>query len=733
MTPSLEAEIKVPLSVEVDIVPSDDAIELKRQEDEKTLRTALDRLEQAQIAESEIRRRALDDLQFRAGIQWPDNIQQDRERDGRPCLVINRLPQFVQQVTNDQRQNRPSIKVHPVGDGADQETARIIQGLIRHIEYNSNAENAYDTAFDAAATSSFGYFRIVPGFSDPQSFNQELFIRRIRDAFSVYMDPYSQEMDGSDANWGFIEDWLTKDEFARQYPNAQLTSSLGDYSSVGNNPPDWMKGDTFRIAEYFYKELVEKQIFLLKTGQVVRADEVEPTVLRASQAGIDARVVSSRIAKVPVIHWLKINGIEILERTIFPGSYIPIIPVYGAQLWVNGQRIIESVIRHAKDPQRMYNYWKSAETETIALAPRAPFIVAEGQIEGYEQAWSEANRRNHSFLYYKPVSFSGELAPPPQRQSFEPATQAITQAAMLAADDLKATTGVYDASLGQVTPDASGIAIQRRQTQTQISNFHFVDNLHLSMKHAGRILVEIIPKIYDAARTARIIGDDGTQKMVRLNQPWTDENGKEVLYSLDVGKYDVTIDTGPSFASKRQEAATAMAQMTQAYPQLMSIMGDLMIKNMDWPGAQEMSERIKMTLPPTLQTDPKNMKIPPMVQVQMQQMQGMVKNLTDRLNECTKIIETKKLDLESKERIELAKIQADIEINLAKLGSQASIVMLEHEVAAINNRMKLLNANVPIDAQSNFVPEAADGGNYAGAGHVGSGPTGGLPPGIPME
>ncbi len=725
---------QIPLAVEVDVDanPGDDADELARQADQKILDLAIDRLNMAQDAESEIRRRALDDLQFRVGIQWPDNIQQDRERDGRPCLVINRLPQFIQQVTNDQRQNRPAIKVHPVADGADQETAKIIQGLIRHIENQSNAETAYDTAFESAATSSFGYFRIVTDYSDPESFDQEIFVKQVKDPMSVYFDPFSQEPDGGDAEWAFIEDWLQKDAYQDQYPDSALASSLSDYGAVGNNPPDWMKGDSVRIAEYFYIEMKSEMIHLLKTGQIVRNHEVNEIVAKATQAGLDARVINSRMAKIPTVHWLKINGIEILERTIWPGRYIPIIPVYGAQIIVNGQKIIESVIRNAKDSQRMYNYWKSAETETIALAPRTPFIAAEGQLEGYEQEWKTANRRNHAFLYYKPTTIAGQVVPPPARQTFEPATQAITQAAMLAADDLKATTGVYDASLGQTTPDASGIAIQRRTTQTQTSNFHFVDNLHRSMKHCGRILIDVIPKIYDTARTARIVQDDGTQKMVRLNEATKDEAGKDVLYSMDVGKYDVTIDTGPSFASKRQEATTAMAQVTSAYPQLMGICGDLMIKNMDWPGAQEMADRIKLTLPPQLQADPKMQKIPPMVQAQMQQMQAMLKKLTDELNETTKVIETKKLEYEHKERVELMKIQADIEINLAKLGTQSSIALLEQEVGAIHQRMKLLNVNQPIDAPNDFVPEAADGGNYA-AGHIGSGPTGGLPPGIPME
>jgi hypothetical protein len=701
--------------------------------EEDVLRVARTRLTLAEEAESDIRRQALDDLKFRAGIQWPETIQQERERDGRPCLVINRLPQFVQQITNDQRQNRPAIKVHPVTDGADSDTAKIIQGLIRHIEYNSNAEAAYDTAFESAVTNGFGYFRIVTDFARPESFDLEAFIKRIRNPLSVFIDPYSQEPDGSDMKWAFITDDISKDDYKESFPDSKLAAPEADWSAIGNDQPGWVKGDSARIAEYFSIEKQTQILHLLNTGEVVRDGELAQKQMQAQAAHLDASVVSSKVAHIPIVKWRKINGIEILEETEWPGSYIPIIPVYGAEIFVNGRRILESVIRNAKDAQRMYNYWKSAETETIALAPRTPFIVAEGQLEGYEKDWAGANRKNHAFLYYKPTTIAGEQAPPPQRQTFEPATQAITQASMLAADDLKATTGVFDAALGQQTPDASGVAIQSRQGQSQNSNFHFVDNLHRSIKHAGRILVDIIPKIYDTARTARIIHDDGTQKMVRVNEQFQDETGKDRIYSLDAGRYGVTIDTGPSFASKRQEASAAMTEAVRAYPQLMQIIGDLMIKNMDWPGAQEMAERLRLTLPPQLQNDPKAMKIPPQVQAQIQQMQMMVKQLSQELNETTKIIETKKLDLESKERIEFAKLQAEIEISLAKLGTQSSIALLQEEVGAINQRLKLVNMNQPIDVPPDFNPQGADGGNYAGMGHVGSGPTGGPAPGTPME
>lgn len=684
-------------------------------------------------AESEIRRLALEDLKFRKGEQWPDAIEQERARDGRPCLVINKVPQFVNQITNDQRQNRPSIKVHPVDDHADVETAKTIQGLVRHIEYNSNADVAYDTAFESAVVGGRGFWRVLTEYADPLSFDQEILIKRIRNAFSVFFDPYSQEPDGSDANFAFIVEDLSPEEYRNRFPNSKL-ASRSEWDSIGNAAPDWIQSDSARVAEYFTKEFERKELVLLSDGQTLLKSEL-PADLPS-----ELRVIRTRTAAVPVIKWYKLNGIEILEKTDWLGIYIPVVPVYGAELDVDGKRVLEGVVRNAKDPARMYNYWASAETEAIALAPRAPFVAAEGQLEGHESEWASANRRNHSVLRYKPVSVGGQPVPPPQRNAFEPAVQAITQARMLASDDLKSTTGIYDASLGNRSNETSGVAIQRRNIQAQTSTFHFIDNLTRSLRHTGRILIDLIPKIYDTARTARIIGEDGEQRIVKLNQPFV-ENGKEVLYALDTGKYDVTVDVGPSFASKRQEAVNSMLEVTRAYPNLAQIAGDLLVKNMDWPGAQEFAERIKKTLPPNLIDDRKGpqAEVPPQVQQQLQQMGQMVEQLTQQLQAANQKIETKSIELESKERIEMAKLETEATIAFAKLQSAESIELLVQQIAEIDGRQKLLGFDQPFPSNEspqppqNFAPE--DGG-ADGAGYVGQdamNPTGGESPGTHME
>jgi hypothetical protein len=520
--------------------------------DEDILQEAKERFALASKAEFDIRKDFVDDVRFRSGEQWPDKVREDRSQDGRPCLVINRLPTLIHQVTNDQRQNRPAIKVHPIDSAATTETAKIIQGIIRHIEYNSNADVAYDTALELAVTGGFGYFRVLTGFVSAESFDQEIYIKRIRDPLSVYLDPFAQEPDGSDASWGFIVDELSKSEFKSKYPNAKAAMSDFDWKSDDACDPLWFTGEGLKVAEYFYREFQPDTLHLLSTGIPVRSGDLEDHLAKAAESGLQVSVVDSRETQIPVVKWCKIAGNEILESTEWPGSYIPIIPVYGAEIMVNGRRILEGLVRNAKDPQRMLNYWKSAETEAIALAPRAPFIGAEGQFEGHEAEWATANRRNHAYLEYKPTTIAGQMAPPPQRNSVEPAVQAITMASQGAKADLQDTTGIYPAGVGAQSNEISGVAIQKRATQVQTANFHFVDNLTRSLKHAGRILVDLIPEIYDTARAARIIGDDGEQKVVTVNAKTKDENGKEVLYSLDSGRYDVTVDVGPSFASKRQ-------------------------------------------------------------------------------------------------------------------------------------------------------------------------------------
>jgi hypothetical protein len=673
---------------------NDPAKSVNNESEEEILALARKRFNLAVEAEAAIRVDALDDLKFRAGEQWPADVRSARDQDKRPCLTINKLPGQIRQVTNDQRQNRPSIKVSPVDDNADIETAKVLQGIIRHIEYNSNADVAYDTAFEGAATKGLGYFRVITDYADPFSFDQEILIKRVRNSFSVYIDPNYHEPDGSDSNWAFIFEDLSHDDYKAQFGKSKM-ASMDDWKSIGDGAPGWSTKDTCRVAEYFYKTFKQVTLVQLSNGQVIQKDRLpkDPSVMR----GIT--VTAERESVLPAIKWCKINAVEVLEETEWLGNWIPVVPVLGDELDVDGKRILEGMIRHAKDPQRMYNYWSSSATEMIALAPRAPFIGVEGQFEGHEKMWQTANTKNHAFLQYK-AKVGGNVHGAPQRQTYEAPVQSITHAQMQAADDLKATTGVYDASLGNRSNENSGVAIQRRNMQSQTGNFHYIDNLSRAMRHLGRILVDLIPKVYDTAKTVRMIGEDGQATMVAINQIFQ-KDGKDVSHFLGSGKYDVLVATGPSYASKRQEAVASMLDLTKAYPKVAEVAGDLMVRSMDWPGSQEIADRLKKTLPAGLaeDKDQEQSPIPPQIQQQLQQQGQMIQQLTQELHVTHDSIDRKVYEIESKERIEMKKLEVEVEIEMARIGSVESINLLKHEVGQIENRMAMLKFNMPVDVQ----------------------------------
>lgn len=709
------------LEIQDDNKPSNDAdIELS---DEEIINIAKERFRLCQEAESENRSEELDDQKFMIGDQWPSNIKADREQDRRPCLTINRIPQFVRQVTNDQRQNRPSIKINPVDDGASKETAKVLEGMVRHIEYNSHADIAYDTAFESAVKSGIGYFRLVTEYENEMSFQQAIKIKLIKDRFSVYMDPYYQEPDASDAEFGFVFEDMSKDEYKIQFPKSKATS-MTDWESLGNSTADWISLNSIRVAEYYYKVYEDVEICLLSDKSVIEKKDLEKLPDGLPEG---VRVVSERRALLPKIKWVKINGLEVLDRTDIPGKWIPIIPVIGEEQVIEGRRILSGIIRHAKDPQRMYNIWKSAQAEMIGLAPKAPFIGMAGAFEGYEDKWKTAGTRNHAFLEYNPKAIDGTPVTMPQRSAVEPPIQALTAASSEAADDMKATTGVYDATLGNKSNEQSGVAIQRRNIQSQTSNFHFMDNLSRSIRHGGRILINWIPQIYDTATAARIIGENGEVSFVQINQVFQ-EAGEDKAHFLDLGTYDATVSSGPSYETKRQEAVASMLDLTKSIPQAMQMGLDLIIGQMDWPGSEQLADRIKKTLPPNITADDKDQKaISPQIQQQLQQMSQVIQGLTQHLDQSTKIIEQKSLELASKERIALSEQKTQLAIELMKHNQKDAEFIFNKETEHIdrqidldnnqtNNDMAGLNAG-PQSMQSSQQP---NGLGPSGAGSMGA-------------
>jgi hypothetical protein len=618
--------------------------------DEDKMATMRHRLKMAQSAYSDSREDELDDLRFMAGSpdnqwQWPADVLatrgsvQGQTINARPCLTINKLPQHVRQVTNEQRQNRPSGKVIPADDNADVQVAEIFNGVVRHIEYMSDADVAYDTACDNQVTYGEGYIRLLTEYCNDETFDQDIRIARVRNSFSVYMDPTIQDPCGADAEWCFVTEDILKEEYERMFPDATPISTLYSQGVGDQGISSWLQEDTIRIAEYFYNTYEKATLHLYPDNQTAYRGTPQDKQLTA----MFGKPIRSREVDRKKVMWMKTNGFDVLQEREWAGKWIPVVRVIGNEWEVDGQMYISGLVRNAKDAQRMYNYWTSQEAEMLALAPKAPFIGYGGQFEGYEMQWKTANTTNWPYLEVNPdvTDGAGAVLPLPQRAPPPLPQTGLIQAKMGAADDIKGTTGQYDASLGMAGNERSGKAILAREKQGDVGTYHYVDNLARAIRHITRQIVDMIPKIYDTQRIARIIGVDGEVDMVKFN-PSQAEPVKEIrdqmgaliekVYNPSVGTYDVMVTTGPGYMTKRQEALDAMSQILQSNPQLWSVAGDLFIKNMDWPGAQEMAARFKKILDPKVLSE--GDQSPEMMAAQQQ-----LEAMTQELNRMTDIIQ----------------------------------------------------------------------------------------------
>lgn len=671
---------------------------------EKLLNEARERFHQAWEEEQFIRAEAQKDLQFVAGDQWNPEDKQNRKLWKRPCLTFNKLPAYIQQVANEARQNKPVIKFSPVDSGADLETAKIYEGIARHIQYDSDADEAYETALEYAASCSFGYFRYTTTFcsnevpedpTDVSAFDLEIKTRTVPDPFAVYgvIIPAALKQE---CRFAFVVESLTKEEFKAKYPTAQEI----DFAEVSTTRHigDWFMDERIQVAEYWRLEQIATKLNLITDGvqDLVISDDVLPEGFKLKR--------SRRLLK-NVVKSCLINGVEVLPDTeeTWPGSSIPIVPVLGRQMIVDGRVQLFSLIRFSRDPQALINATKSRIAETLATSPVSPWVAEEGQLEGREKEWQEAHLKPTAVLQYKKVGSNGTFVGAPQRQTFEPPIGSMTAFVMAETDDIKQSTSIFDASLGAQGNETSGVAISRRQRQSSIVNYHFIDNLSRAHKKGGRIIAELIPKIYDTPqRVIRILGEDETSKLVTVNGPGVDSQTKKPTnYDLLAGKYDVTVSTGPGYTTQREEAFELLSQLAQAWPELVSVGGDIIMRNSNIPGGDELSERLKRRIPPELLGEnEQDAQIPPQVQGQMQQMGAMIEQLTQALNEAQDKLETKLMDTESRERIEREKLQLErdrmilqAQLELAKLGAaddrfelEKTLQVLQAEQAAERER-----------------------------------------------
>jgi len=612
----------------------------------------------------------LDDIKHLNGEQWPQDILE--ERKGRPCLTINRLPGFVDQVVGDQRQNRPRIKVTPVDNKGDADIAEIMSGLIRNIENVSRADFAYDTALEHSVGSGIGYIRVLKDYAGDDTFDQDVSIKRVRNQFSILPDPQSSEPDGSDMRYCFAFDVISKDEFKARFPNAATLSGDEITTHQGMGYENWFLGDNIKIAEYWERKEVRKPIVQLSDGRVMDKVDTMPERLLAE----GATIIRERMAVSYEVNQYIVNGHEILEGPKrWDGKYIPIVPVYGKELVVDGKRVLRGLVRFAKDSQRAYNYWRSIITETIALQPRAPYIMTANQVAGYEEIWRNANKKSYAYL---PYNSTGE--PLPQRNFPAPIPGGAFAEAQVAIDDMKATTGIYDASLGAKSNETSGKAIMVRQKEGDTATFVYIDNLTRAMQQVGRIIVDLIPKVYDTERIVRIINPDNVEANLPINKVGIVDGMEVIINDLTVGKYDVVIETGPSYTTQRQEAAEGTLRFMQTLPAQAQLMADIAAKNMDWPDADKISKRLKRAIPPHLlgpdEIDKDMQEPPPNPQMEADQMKMQLEieklRLEEQKMQADVMIEQEKIKIEI-QKMELEKFKIESDIEKERIKSSAKI------------------------------------------------------------
>ena len=656
-------------------------------------------------SDSNNRAEALDDVRFAAGDQWPVDVQNSRVLEARPCLTINKVDAYIRQICNQQRQQRPRIKVHGMNNESDAKIAEILTGICRHIENQSDADDAYDHAFEYAVKMGWGYWRITTDYVREDSFDQEIYIKPVENPFTVYFDPNSVLPDGSDAERVLITTVISKDVFKTMYPDAEVDQGFSS-RGTGDTESEWVTKEDIRIAEYFYTERTKEMLLMLSDGTTGYSDEL-PSKEVLEAAGIT--VVDKRDTWRKKIKWCKLTAMQILEEGEWAGKYIPIVPTYGQEVRVDDKHKKFGLVRMAKDPQRMYNYWSTALTETVALAPKAKWLLAEGQDEGHENEWAMANIKAMPVLRYKQTDIEGRPAPAPTRLQPEPPPAGVMSALQGMNQDLMAVVGIFDPSqLPQGMQ--SGKAIQGQQSQVDMTNFHYYDNLTRSIRHTGRIILDLIPKIYDRERVMRIIGDDGKPEIVTLNQPGTDENGvSKILNDVTVGQYDVVMDTGPGYNSKRAEAVDSMMSLLGADPSLMQQAGDLIFRNMDFPGADIIADRLA-AVNPLSQIDEKS-EVPPQAQMmiaqgkqQIQQLQQQIQMMQMDAKYRASVTEQKDQAMLKKTAMELQVKQADSQLRtdtiahdtVIKTQTQLEIEQLKAQLALVlahMNKTEMKEAN----------------------------------------
>lgn len=595
--------------------------------------------------------------------QWDSDIITSRELEDKPILTINKTKVHNLLVINDAKQNKPGIRIRPVGEEASYDGAKIYQELIYHIEYISSAENVYDAATTWQVEAGIGYWRVITDYVSDDSFDQEVYIRRIKDPRSVYLDPNINEVDGSDARFGFIFEDMPKDLFKAKYPEF---ASIAGSSVLGNTTEDgWITRDNVRVCEYYCKTEKKDKLVTFETpdGQqiIAKYSELGPDLKQYYKSVKQNSGTKERKIITNDIEWYKIAGDRIIDKGVWLGKYIPIVRLPGTETVIDGIWDVKGHTRSLINAQQMYNYNTSASIEYGALQTKAPWLAPADAIEGYEEYYKSANTQNYSYLPYNHMGEDGQPIPPPSRPAPPQASPAYVQQLQIAQNEMMMATGQYQAQFGQNENAKSGVAINARQRQGDRVTYHFIDNLAIAIRFTGKILIDLIPKIYDTNRVMQILARDGTILNVNIdpNAPEgykkvdnpqalseIDKNKKmtEIIFNPKFGIYDIQSDSGPSYATRRTEAFDALTQIAAQNKEFMNIGGDLLWKVADFPEADVLAERWRKVIPPNITGD----GLDPSIEEVMQKASAQIEQLTAQLTDATKKLTDKEREQDLK-------------------------------------------------------------------------------------
>jgi hypothetical protein len=689
----------------------------KLEASEELIATSLKRFKITAESESESRAKALEDLRFSIGTgQWDESVKANREIEGKPCLTINRAPAFLRQYTGEERQHRPAMLVSPVGNGADKEAAKIHQGVLRHIEVVSVADVTYDNSYDMMMRIGWCPWRVNTEFVRERSFDQEPRIQSIENPFAVYLSPVRRP-DGTDPLWGHVIRDYSKEEYEAEFGSQAEMVKLNFPTQQGASEPDWVTKNGCRVAEYWWIELQPKILCLLDDGQTKLEEEVIDDLTKA-------RVIDKRDTIVRKVHCVKHDAISIIKKYDWLGRYLPFPEVNGVRLNVNGKIYRSGMVRDYRDAQRIYDFMVTRQVEQVDLVSKDPLWVPKQNAQ-YENDYRQMNRKNFSHLYFETHDDQGRELPPPTRAGREAPIQAMSEVIKQADYDMKAVIGIYGPSLGEESgnADESGFAILSRQEQSDTGSITWHDNLNRAIMWQGTILLDLWPKLINSARVQRIIDpDDSVRHAVIYNsQNQTDQADAEKLfnaaqglkkaYDVGVGDYDLVLSTGPMYKTARQEAFRALTAVINENPQMMlPVVGDIWAKNADFPDADVLAERFKKMLPANLQDSDSDdlMSRYQQLLAQYQQLTDQHNVMLQELSRADDTIRTKRLDLESRERVALMNNFTQIMVQRLKSHDAAAQAAMDAQLDAIAARLQLLHEGQPVAADAGDPPNTPE-------------------------